>query len=207
MSENESTDISGEALRAALADPGQDVGIALQAPPKTWRLVIGSIEFWALVGGVSAVVTALTAVIAVAVGISQLKTTREVTIMDSTYQSWNALNQATLANPELACPNTDEKFNKLLSTTDPRSVNGGTYQDRYTAYGYMLITTSEQILQMAPKDERWAFLIKERIKCNAPAIRYLQAEGTYEKRYSCRLRRVIAQALNQPAPICRKDDE
>ncbi len=207
MSEDANTDISGEALRAALADPRQDVDIALQAPPKTWRLVIGSIEFWALVGGASAVITALTAVIAVAIGIYQLKTTREVTIMDSTYQSWNALNQATLANPELACPNTDEKFNKLLSTTDPRSVNGGTYQDRYTAYGYMLITTSEQILQMAPGDERWAFLIKERIKCNAPAIRYLQAEGTYEKRYSCRLRRVIAQALNQPAPICRKDDE
>lgn len=207
MSMDGRDDICGEALRAALADPNQDVDIALQAPPKTWRLVIGSIEFWALVGGVSAVVTALTAVIAVAIGIYQLKTTREVTIMDSTYQSWNALNQAALANPELACPNTEEKFKKLLSTTDPRSVNGGTYQDRYTAYGYMLITTSEQILQMAPGDERWAFLIKERIKCNAPAIRYLQAEGTYEKRYSCRLRRVIADALNQPRPICRKDDE
>jgi hypothetical protein len=207
MSEGTDTDISGDALRRALADPDTDVGIALQAPPRTWRLVIGSIEFWALVGGVSAIVTALTAVIAVGVGIYQLKITREVTIMDSTYQSWNALNQATLTNPELACPNTDEKFRKLMSTTDPRSVNGETYQDRYTAYGYMLITTSEQILQMAPRDRRWAFLIKERIKCNAPAIRYLQAEGTYEKRYSCRLRRVIADALNQPAPICRKDDE
>lgn len=207
MEDERNTDISGDALRDALADPKTDVDIALQAPPRTWRLVIGSIEFWALVGGVSAIITALTAVIAVGVGLYQLKLTREVTIMDSTYQSWSALNQATLANPELACPNTDEKFKKLLSTTDPRSVNGGTYQDRYTAYGYMLITTSEQILQMAPKDARWAFLIKERIKCNAPAIRYLQAEGTYEKRYSCRLRRVIADALNQPAPICRKDDE
>ncbi len=207
MTDDKTTDLTGEPLRQALADPHQDVGIALQAPAKTWRLVIGSIEFWALVGGASAVITALTAVIAVAVGIYQLRITREVTIMDSTYQSWNALNQATLANPELACPNTEAKFQKLMSTTDPRSVNGGTYQDRYTAYGYMLITTSEQILQMAPGDARWAFLIKERVKCNAPAIRHLQAEGTYEKRYSCRLRRVIADALNQPRPICRKDDE
>ena len=203
---NESTDVTGKALSDALADPNQDVDISLQAPPKTWRLVIGSIEFWALVGGVSAIITAITAVIAVFVGLDQLRTAREVQVMDSTYQSWNSLNQATLANPELACPNTDEKFRKLISSPDPRSTNGATYQDRYTAYGYMLITTSEQILQMAPEDKRWQFLIQERIKCNAPAIRYLMAEGTYEKRYSCRLRRVIAQALNQPAPNC-KDDE
>jgi len=207
MGDERAGDISGEELRRALADPAAEVDIALQAPPRTWRLVIGSVEFWALVGGVSALVTALTAVVGVGVGLYQLKTTRDVEVMDSTYQSWNALNQATLANPELACPDTDEKFRRLMSTADPHSANGGTYQDRYTAYGYMLITTSEQILQMAPGNERWAFLVKERIRCNAPAIRSLQADGSYEKRYSCRLRRVIADALNQPRPICPKDDE
>ncbi|HWA63677.1 MAG TPA: hypothetical protein VG939_20030 [Caulobacteraceae bacterium] len=203
----EDTDVTGAALKAALDDPMQDVGVALEAPAKTWRLVIGSVEFWALVGGVSAIVTAATAVAAVFIGLGQLKIARDLQVMDSTYQSWNALNQATLANPELACPNTDEKFRRLMTTADPRSVNGGTYQDRYTAYGYMMITTFEQILQMAPHDRRWEFLIQERVRCNAPAIRALMAEGTYEKRYSCRLRRVIAQALNQPQPICREDDE
>jgi len=204
--ESQSTDVSGQALRDAIADPNQDVGIALQAPKKTWRLVIGSVEFWALVGGVSAIITAATAVIAVFVGLDQLKTAREVQIMDSTYQSWNSLNQAALANPELACPKTDAKFNYLMTNTDPKSPVGGTYQDRYTAMGYMLITTSEQLLQMAPEDKRWRFLIEERVRCNAPAIRHLMAEGTYEKRYSCRLRRVIAHALSQPQPICQDDE-
>lgn len=202
----ESTDVTGQALDEALADPDTDVGIALQAPAKTWRLVIGSVEFWALVGGVSAIVTAATAVIAVFVGLDQLKTAREVQVMDSTYQSWNALMQAGVANPELVCPNTEDKFRTLMSTVDPRGVGGVTYQDRYAAYGTMVITTSEQVLQMAPDDPYWRFRIEERIRCNAPAIRHLMAEGTYEKRYSCRLRRVIAHALSQPQPNC-KDDE
>ncbi|HZZ36220.1 MAG TPA: hypothetical protein VFE03_10875, partial [Caulobacteraceae bacterium] len=166
----------------------------------------GSVEFWALVGGISAIVTAITAVIAVFVGLGQLKIARDLQVMDSTYQSWNALMQAGLANPELVCPNTEEKFAKLMSTPDPRGVGGVTFQDRYAAYGTMMITTSEQIMQMAPDDPYWRFRIEERIRCNAPAIRHLMAEGTYEKRYSCRLRRVIAHALSQPQPIC-KDDE
>jgi len=202
----EGVEVTGQALQAALSDPNTDVDISLQAPSKTWKLVIGSIEFWALVGGVSAIVTAATAVIAVFVGLGQLKTTREVQVMDSTYQSWNALMQAGLANPELVCPNTDQKFAKLMSTADPRGVGGVTFQDRYAAYGTMMITTSEQVLQMAPDDPYWRFRIEERIRCNAPAIRHLMAEGTYEKRYSCRLRRVIAHALSQPQPVC-KDDE
>ncbi len=205
--DEERVEVTGDALRQALADPKQDVDIQVEGPQKTWSLVIGSVEFWALVGGVSAIITAATAVVAVFVGLDQLRTARDVQVMDSTYQSWNNLNQAMLANPELACPNTEEKFAKLMSTADPKSPTGGTYQDRYTAMGYMMITTSEQLLQMSPGDERWEFLIKERVKCNAPAIRHLMAEGTYEKRYSCRLRRVIASALNQPAPICHKDDE
>ena len=46
----------------------------------------------------------------------------------------------------------------------------------------MQITTFEQILQMAPDDRRWRFLIEERIKVmHAPAaIRFLMAEGTYD---------------------------
>ena len=92
----EQSDVTGEALRAAIADPDQDVDIALSAPARTWRLVIGSVEFWALVGGVSAIVTAITAVAAVFVGFDQLKIARDLQTMDSTYQSWNALNQATL---------------------------------------------------------------------------------------------------------------
>ena len=204
--QTEGAEVTGQALRAALSDPNTDVDISLQAPPKTWRLVIGSIEFWALVGGVSAIVTAITAVIAVFVGLGQLKIARDLQVMDSTYQSWNALNQAGLANPELVCPNTDAKFNTLMTTVDPRGVGGVTYQDRYAAYGTMMITASEQVLQMAPDDPYWRFRIEERIRCNAPAIRHLMAEGTYEKRYSCRLRRVIAHALSQPQPNC-KDDE
>jgi len=207
MAEEEArVEVSGEALQKALADPREDVDISLEGPQKTWSLVVGSVEFWALVGGVSAIITAITAVIAVFVGLGQLKIARDLQVMDSTYQSWNNLNQATLSNPELACPNTEAKFNKLMTSVDPKSPTGGTYQDRYAAMGYMMITTSEQLLQMAPGDKRWEFLIKERVRCNAPAIRHLMAEGTYEKRYSCRLRRVIADALNQPAPIC-KDDE
>jgi hypothetical protein len=198
--------VETEDLARATADPATEVDISLEGPRKTWSLVVGSVEFWALVGGISAIVTAATAVVAVFLGVDQLKTAREVQVMDSTYQSWNALMQAGLANPELVCPNTDEKFAKLMSTVDPRGVGGVTYQDRYGAYGTMMITTSEQVLQMAPHDPYWRFRIEERITCNAPAIRHLMAEGTYEKRYSCRLRRVIAHALSQPQPIC-KDDE
>ena len=62
--------------------------------------------------------------------------------------------------------------------------------------------TSEQILQMAPNDPYWRFRISERLKCNAPAIRYLMSEGSYEKRYSCPLRRVIAETMKTPAPAC-----
>ncbi|MDQ0462990.1 hypothetical protein QO010_000738 [Caulobacter ginsengisoli] len=147
-------------------------------------------------------ITAVTAVLAVYLGIDQLNTARQLQAMDSAYNSWNNLNQATLANPELACPNTEEAFQRLMTAKDPKSPIGGTYNDRYTAYGYMLATTSEQILEMAPGDKRWEFLIAERMRCNAPALRYIQKEGTYEKRYSCRLRRVIATALDQPPVAC-----
>ena len=132
---------------------------------------------------------------------------RELSLQDAAYASWNELNQASLANPELNCPETDAKLQKLLSTPDPRSATGGTFQDRYSAYGNLVITTSEQVLQMAPKDPYWRFRIAERIRCNAPAIRYLQREGSYDKRYSCRLRHVIAEVLKQPPPACDEAKE
>jgi hypothetical protein len=128
-------------------------------------------------------------------------------LQDAAYASWNELNQASLANPELNCPDTDAKLQKLLTTPDPKSATGGTFQDRYSAYGNLVITTSEQVLQMAPRDPYWRFRIAERIRCNAPAIRYLQRDGTYEKRYSCRLRHVIADVLRQPRPACDETQE
>ena len=200
-------EVTGEALRDALDDPKVGVDIKLKPPPRTWSLVIGSVEFWALIGGVSAIITAITAVIAVAVGLDQLKIARDLQVMDSTYQSWNALNQATLANPEFACPNTPEKFKVLMTTKDPKSPTGGTYQDRYTVYGYQQITTDEQILRMSPGDRRWEFLIREQMQCQAPAIRYLMAQGTYEERFSCNLRRVIAEAMRVKAVACPKEDD
>lgn len=187
-----------------MAGDRPDDDVLTQREEQHW---LRSTAVWSVLGGVATIVTAVTAVLAVYLGLAQIRTARELQAADNAYQSWNALNQATLDNPDLACPNTDEKFQKLMSTPDPKSATGATYQDRYTAYGYLMITTSEQILRMAPDDERWKFLIAERIKCNAPAIRYLQREGTYEKRYSCGLRRVIAGALNQPAPACLKDEK
>lgn len=180
-----------------------DIEIAAPAEERSW---LKSTAIWSVLGGVATIITAITAVLAVYLGLDQIRVARQLQVMDSTYASWNAFNQVTIANPELACPNTDKAFNTLMATPDPASKTGGTYQDRYTAYGYMLITTSEQILQMAPDDPRWEFLIEERIKCHAPAIRYLQKEGSYEKRYSCRLRQVIAQALDQPVPVCGKGE-
>jgi len=161
-----------------------------------------STAFWAVLGGVSSLLTGLTTIAAVVVGIQQLSESRELSLRNATYSSWNELNEASLANPELACPDTDEKLQKLFTTIDPKSATGGSYRDRYAAYGDLVITTSEQMLQMAPSDPYWRFRIEERIRCNAPAIRSLQRDGTYEKRYSCRLRRVIAQVLKQAQPVC-----
>jgi hypothetical protein len=169
------------------------------AEERSW---LHSTAFWAVLGGVSSLLTGLTTIAAVVVGIQQLHDSRELSLQDAAYASWNALNEAGLSNPELACPDTDAKLQKLLQTVDPKSATGGTYQDRYTAYGNLMITTSEQVLQMAPRDPYWRFRIAERIRCNAPAIRFLMREGTYEKRYSCRLRQVIAQTLTEPVPAC-----
>jgi hypothetical protein len=179
------------------------------APPtvaeeRSW---LRSTAFWAVLGGLSSLLTGLTTLGAVIVGIQQLRESRELTLLDSAYASWNELNQASLSNPELSCPDTEAKFLKLMQTPDPRSATGGTFQDRYAAYGNLMITTSEQVLKMAPNDPYWRFRIEERLRCNAPAIRYLQREGTYEKRYSCRLRGLISEAFGEPAPNCRLEDE
>jgi hypothetical protein len=90
----------------------------------------------------------------------------------------------------------------VSSTVDPKSPTGGAYRDRDTAYGNLMTTTAEQVLRMAPDDPYWRFRIAERIRCNAPAIRFLMKEGTYERRYSCPLRKVIAESLSQPPPRC-----
>src|SRR5476651_968440 len=172
-------------------DPGNEHA-PTAAEERSW---LHSTAFWAVLGGISSVLTGLTTLGAVVVGIQQLRESRELSLQDAAYSSWNELNEASLANPELACPNTDAKLQKLLTTVDPKSATGGTYNDRYTAYGNLVITTSEQMLQMAPSDPYWRFRIEERIRCNAPAIRSLQRDGTYEKRYSCRLRHVIAETL------------
>ncbi len=186
--------------RMAFSDPDPDnTDAPTAAEERSW---LHSTAFWAVLGGVSSLLTGVTTLGAVIVGIQQLHELRELSLQDAAYNSWNELNQASLANPELACPDTDEKLQKLLTTPDPRSTTGGTYRDRYTAYGNLVITTSEQVLQMAPQDPYWRFRIQERIRCNAPAIRFLQRQGTYEKRYSCHLREVIADVLKQPKPDC-----
>jgi hypothetical protein len=179
--------------------PDEAAETPTMAEERSW---LRSTAFWAVLGGISSLLTGLTTLGAVVVGVQQLHEARELALADAAYTSWNALNDASLSNPELACPDTDAKLQKLMETPDPKSATGGTYRDRYTAYGNLLITTSEQVLQMAPKDPYWRFRIEERIRCNAPAIRYLQREGTYEKRYSCRLRGVIAEVLNSPPPKC-----
>ena len=182
------------------ADPNPEK----EAPPTAAeeRHWLHSTAFWAVLGGLSSLLTGLTTIAAVVVGIQQLRESRELSLQNAAYSSWNELNEASLANPELACPDTEAKLLKLQTTVDPKSSTGGTYHDRYTAYGNLVITTSEQMLQMAPSDPYWRFRIEERIWCNAPAIRSLQRDGTYEKRYSCRLRNVIADVLGQPAPRC-----
>jgi hypothetical protein len=174
------------------------------AEERSW---LRSTAFWAVLGGFSSLLTGLFTLGAVIVGIQQLHESRELSLQDAAYASWNELNQASLANPELNCPDTDAKLQKLFATPDPRSATGGTFQDRYSAYGNLVITTSEQVLQMAPHDPYWRFRIAERIRCNAPAIRYLQREGSYDRRYSCRLRHVIAEVLRQQPPACDEAKE
>ena len=167
------------------------------AEERSW---LRSTAFWAILGGFSSLLTGLTTLGAVIVGVQQLHEARDLSLSDSAYSSWNELLQASLANPELSCPDTDEKLQTLLTTADPRSTTGGAYRDRYAAYGNLMITTFEQVLQMAPNDPYWRFRIEERIRCNGPAIRSLQRDGTYERRYSCRLRELVAEALVQPPP-------
>ncbi len=181
------------------ADPDKPPSAAEE---RSW---LRSTAFWAILGGVSSLLTGLTTVGAVVVGVEQLRESRELALREAAYASWNTLSEASLANPELSCPDTDDKLQKLLTAPDPRSTTGGTYRDRYAAYGNLVITTSEQVLQMAPDDPFWRFRILERVRCNGPAIRFLQREGTYERRYSCRLRGVIAEALVQPPPRCRPE--
>jgi hypothetical protein len=159
-------------------------------------------ELWVVLSGVSALITALTTLAAVIVGLNQLKEARELTLHDSAYASWNQLTVTAIEHPEFACPDTDAKFARLMAP-DPKPGGATVSHDQYFAYGNLMITTSEQILQMAPSDPYWRFRIEEQLRCNGPAIRFLMRDGSYEQRYSCRLRTVIAEAMKTAPPVCR----
>src|SRR5580698_869241 len=83
------------------------------AEERSW---LRSTAFWAVLGGISSLLTGLTTLVAVIVGIEQLHESRELSLQDAAYASWNELNQASLSNPELNCPDTDAKLQKLLTT-------------------------------------------------------------------------------------------
>lgn len=188
---------SGE-VQALAAETAQM--LASEVKERSW---LNSAAVWAIIGSASSVLTGLMTIGVVIVGIQQVQVSRELSIQSAAFTSWNELNEASLANPELACPNTDAKLQALLTTPDPKSALGGTYRDRYTAYGNLMITTFEQVMDMAPDDPYWRFRVAERVRCNAPAIRYLQRDGTYGRRYSCRLRQLIAGVLAQAPPTCQ----
>lgn len=116
-----------------------ETDIEVSAPPEE-RSWLRSTAFWSVVGGIGSVITAATAVAAVFVAVDQLNTARELQGRDSTFNSWNLLNTVTMENPDLACPNTEEKFRRLMTEQDPESRLGASWRDRYTAYGYMVIT-------------------------------------------------------------------
>src|SRR5580698_9963018 len=86
------------------------------AEERSW---LRSTAFWAVLGGLSSLLTGLTTIAAVIVGIQQLRESRELSLQNAAYSSWNELNEASLANPELACPDTDVKLQKLLTSPDP----------------------------------------------------------------------------------------
>ena len=67
-----------------------------EAPPtaaeeRSW---LHSTAFWAVLGGVSSLVTGLTTIAAVIVGIQQLSESRELSLQNAAYSSWNELNEA-----------------------------------------------------------------------------------------------------------------
>lgn len=176
--------------------PLAQIGETDESPPpsesrKLWLL---SVEFWALVGGISALVTAITAVGAVLIGFAQLNEQRVLQREQSAYEGFAQLQALGVEHPELACPSNDAAFGALMS--QPVS------EARYGAFGELVINNSEQLLQMAPNDRRWEFLIRERMRCHAPAIRFLMRQGTFDRRYSCRLRQLIAEEMHTTRPTC-----
>ena len=180
--------------------PLAQIGETDEPPPATEsrRLWLLSVEFWALVGGVSSLVTAVTAVGAVLIGFRQLGEARAISREQAAYEGFAQLAQIGIEHPEMVCPQTDQAFTALIG--QPAS------SARYTAYGHLVITNSEQLLRMAPDDPRWEYLIRERLRCHAPAIRFLMRDGTFERRYSCRLRTMVAEEMSTPRPICPAED-
>lgn len=168
--------------------------------------VSGRLDPLVVVGAVASIVTTLTAIVAVFIGLRQLEEQRVLTAQSVAYATWTELQLATLDNPDLACPSTQAAFERVMAAPDPNSDTGQTLAARYTAYGLMVITNSEQLLQIAPDDPKMEFVVRERMRCHEPALRFLMKDGTYEKRYSCRLRRLIADELKWPAPECRVEE-
>lgn len=174
-----------------------------EAPDHPTETVATRAEPLVLIGAVASIVTTLTAVVAVFIALRQLDEQRTLTARSLAYETWTELQNASLENPDLTCPNTDEAFAKVMSSPDPRSELGGTMAARYTAYGLLVIRNSEELLALAPDDKQMEFVIRERMRCHAPALRFLKKDGTFDKRYSCGLRRLIADELAWPAPDCR----
>ena len=77
------------------ADPNPEK----EAPPTAAeeRHWLHSTAFWAVLGGLSSLLTGLTTIAAVVVGIQQLQESRELSLQNSAYASWNELSQASLA--------------------------------------------------------------------------------------------------------------
>lgn len=167
-----------------------------ESEARKWWLL--SVEFWALIGGISALITAITTLAAVFVGFRQLGEARAISQEQAAYAGFSELQSIGVEHPELWCPNTDASFGALMA--QPASAA------RYSAYGNLVINNSEQLLRMGNDDGRWNFLIRERIRCHAPAIRYLMREGSYTARYSCRLRQLIAEEMRSPRPGCPAED-
>src|SRR5580698_1322408 len=97
-------------------EPAKAEAAPTAAEERSW---LHSTAFWAVLGGLSSLLTGLTTIAAVVVGIQQLRESRELSLQNAAYASWNELNEASLANPELACPDTDVKLQKLLTSPDP----------------------------------------------------------------------------------------
>jgi negative regulator of sigma E activity len=84
------------AMTFAEPDPKNAEPAPTAAEERHW---LHSTAFWAVLGGLSSLLTGLTTIAAVIVGIQQLRESRELSLQNAAYSSWNELNQASLAQP------------------------------------------------------------------------------------------------------------